>query len=477
MVKRQAKILSIVLGLLIVSSAAAQQPSLYSVRKMPFNTNFNSEISPVIVNGGVVFCSDKRFSGVKDRTAYNGKRIYSIYLAERIDTSTWSDLKEVKSERSRKFNIGPLCFGPDGRTVYFTSEVETGKQARKRKFKNYSGIFTGELSGTELTGVRPFKYNNPAYDVGQPSVSSDGKYIYFASNMPGGQGGTDIYYCELINNDWSAPVNLGPVVNSSASENYPLIHSGGKLYFTSNRSGGIGRLDIYSTLRYEGKWEKPVLMPEPINSTSDDFAFVSEAGQQRGYFASNRENDDDIYSFSSLIRRMDVCDTLQENSYCYRFMEENAVRLDTTPFRYEWKFGDGTKAVGPVVEHCYEKPGAYLVQLDVVNLITKEVLYNEKSDSLIITDIEQPYITSPEVANAGQVLRLNADKTYLPGWNISQYYWNFGDETIQIGKEVDKAYLKPGIYNIQLIVTEEALPGMEPREKCICKNITISRQP
>jgi len=475
--KRQKVILTIVLGLLIITAASAQQPSLYSVKKMPFNKNFDSEISPVIVKDGIIFCSDKRFSGIKDRTAYDGRRIYNMYLTERIDTSDWSNLKEVKSEKSRKFNSGPFSLGPDGKTVYFTSEVETGKAARNRKFRNYSGIFIGELSGTDISGVRPFQYNNTGYDVGQPSVSSDGKYIYFASNMPGGQGGSDIYYCELINNEWSQPVNLGPVVNSSASENYPSIHPSGKLYFTSNRTGGIGRLDVYSTLMYEGKWEKPVLMPEPINSTADDFAFVAESGMQRGYFASNRESDDNIYRFSSLIRRMDVCDTLQENSYCYRFMEENAAKLDTTPFRYEWKFGDGSKAVGPVVEHCYEKPGAYLVQLDVVNLITKEVLYNEKSDSLIITDIEQPYITAPELAGAGQVLRLNADKTYLPGWNIVQYYWNFGDETIQIGKEVDKTYLKPGVYNIQMIVTEEALPGMEPRERCICKNITISRQP
>lgn len=477
MTVRFTNIILIVLGLMLFPSGMAQQLSLYSVKKMPFNKNFYNEISPVIVKDGIVFCSDRRFSGIKDRKSWDGRRIYNIYLAERIDTSKWSSIREVKSDRARKFNCGPFCFGPDGETVYFTSEVETGKQARKRKFRNYSGIFIGEMSGTLLTGIRPFKYNSLDYDIGQPSVSSDGKYLYFASNMPGGEGGSDIYYCELINNEWSAPVNLGPVVNSSSSENYPYIHPSGKLYFTSNRNGGIGKMDIYSTLRYEGRWEKPVLLQEPINSSADDFAFVAESGQQRGFFASNRGNDDDIYSFTSLIRRMDVCDTLQENSYCYRFMEENAAKLDTTPFRYEWKFGDGKKAAGAVVEHCYDGPGAYLVQLDVVNLITKEILYNEKSDSLIITDIEQPYISAPEVGNAGQALKLNADKTYLPGWNISQYYWNFGDETIQVGKEVDKTYMKPGTYNIQLIVTEEAMPGMEPREKCICKNIIISAQP
>ncbi|MBI5009078.1 MAG: hypothetical protein HZB98_05405, partial [Bacteroidia bacterium] len=164
--KRQKIILTIVLGLLIITVAAAQQPSLYSVKKMPFNKNFDSEISPVIVKDGIIFCSDKRFSGITDRTAYDGRRIYNMYLAERIDTSDWSNLKEVKSEKSRKFNSGPFSLGPDSKTVYFTSEVETGKAARNRKFRNHSGIFIGELSGTDITGIRPFIYNNPGYDVG-----------------------------------------------------------------------------------------------------------------------------------------------------------------------------------------------------------------------------------------------------------------------------------------------------------------------
>jgi hypothetical protein len=478
MVKRIIYKILVVLG---VQSAPfyliAQQPSVYKVEKMPFNTEYFNEISPVIMNDGILFCSDKRFSSIKDRTSFDGRRLYNMYLAERKDTSGWLNAKELKSERSSKFNSGPFCFAPDKKTVYFTSEVETGKITQNKKFRNHSGIFIAELSGTELLSVRPFKYNNSQYEVGQPSVSNDGRYLYFASTMPGGQGGSDIYYCELINNEWSLPVNLGPRVNSPASENYPYIHPAGKLYFTSNRSGGIGRLDVYSTTMDEGTWENPVLLPEPINSPADDFAFVAEISQQKGYFSSNRTSNDDIYSFSSTIRRMETCDTLIENSYCFRFMEENAAKLDTTPFRYEWKFGDGNKAVGVVVEHCYAGPGAYLVQLDVVNLITKEVLYNEKSDSLIITDIEQPYITAPEVGETGRMIRLNADKTYLPGWNISQYYWNFGDETIHIGREVDKTYIRPGTYNIQLIVSEEPVPGGMTREKCICKNITISRQP
>jgi hypothetical protein len=478
MVNRLLYIIIVVLSVPLISSEMqAQKPSVYEVRSMSFNSAEFSEISPVIMKDGILFCSNRRFSAFKDRTSFDGRRLYNIYLAQKKDTSGWETPKELKSERSSLFNSGPLCIAPDGKTVYFTSEVETGKMAKKKKFKNHSGIFIADLSGTDLGSLRPFKYNNPRYEVGHPSISRDGKYLFFASDMPGGQGGSDLYYCELINGEWATPINLGTKVNSPGVENYPYMHPSGRLYFSSNRPGGIGKLDIYFTSLNFGKWDDPVLLPEPINSASDDFAFVASDNLQDGYFSSNRRSNDDIYEFVSTIIRKASCSSMAENNYCYRFLEENAVKFDTLPFRYEWKFGDGTKAIGPVVEHCYKGPGTYIVQLDVVNLITKEVIHNEKSDTLQLTEIEQPYISAPDRIGAGQNISLSADSTYLPGWKISQYYWNFDDETIAIGKDVAKAYIKPGNYNIQLIVTTEPEQDGTVREACISKNIIVIQQP
>lgn len=455
----------------------AQESPVFKVEKLALNSGQFSDISPVIVQDGIIFCSDRRTSGITDRTSFDNRRLYNIYIAERKDTADWRKPVIIKSERSSLFNNGPLCLAPDGKTVYFTSEIETGVPSRSRKYINRSGIFTGVISGTELTSILPLKFNNPGYNVGQPSISPDGKYLYFASDMPGGQGGSDIYYCESVNGEWSTPVNLGPTVNSPGIENYPFFHLSGKLYFTSDRPGGLGGLDVYYTTLTDGAWESPVRISEPVNSASDDFAFVAQSDLQKGYFTSNRGRNDDIYEFTKMIIRKSSCNVLEKNNYCYEFVEENAMRYDSMPFRYEWSLGDGTKLAGRRVEHCYAGPGTYVVQLDVVNLVTQEVTINEKSDILIVQDIEQPYISCPDVAGSGTVIKFSADSTNLPGWDISRYYWNFDDETIAIGKGVEKRYVKPGTYVIQLMVSTKTDAGGMVREACVSKKIVIEQQP
>jgi hypothetical protein len=295
--------------------------------------------------------------------------------------------------------------------------------------------------------------------------------------MPGGQGGSDIYFSEWVDGNWSTPVNLGSKVNSAGTDNYPCAHFSGKLYFASNRPGGMGGLDVYYSDFMDGSWETPVRLPEPVNSLSDDFAFIAQPDLQKGYFSSNRSRNDDIYEFTTTIIRKSTCDTLEINNYCYEFVEENAVKYDTMPFKFEWRFGDGNNSIGRIVEYCYSRPGTYLVQLDVTNLITKEVKVNEKSQTLVVQDIEQPYISCPDVADQGMILKFSADSTNLPGWDIAQYYWNFGDETIAIGKNVDKTFRRPGNYTIQLIVSTKPEEGGMIREACVSKNISIIRQP
>lgn len=463
--------------ILSVLKLDAQKPSIYEVKRMSFSESAFSDISPVIISDGVLFCSNRRFSSITDRVGFDGLRLYNIYLTKQKDSAQWTKPEMLSSERIERFNNGPLSVSADGSKVYFTSEVVTDKQTKKRRFKNHSGIFMADISGTTLTSLVPFPYNSNNYETGHPSLSHDGKYLFFASDMPGGQGGSDIYYCEFVNGAWSKPVNMGPKINTSRSESYPYMHSSGKLYFTSDRSGGIGKLDIYSTSLYNGEWEEPVLLPEPVNSTADDFAFCAADNMQKGFFASNRISDDDIFQFTSTIIRKSSCNELVENSYCYRFFEENAIKYDSLPFVYRWTFSDGTTMEGATVDHCFAGPGNYVVRLDVINLITKEIINNEKVDSVVVEDEIQPYITSSDSSEPGKPLKLDGSKTNLPGWNIAQYYWNFGDESINTGERVEKTWTRPGTYNVQLIITSAPDASGQIREACVSKNITVTPAP
>lgn len=467
-------------AIFIAATNANSQPSMYRVEKLPLNSPVSNEIAPVIVKDGIMFCSDRRTSNFTSNTTFQDERLYNIYFVERKDSSSWGKAEEIKDKSSQLLYYGPVSISSDGKTIYFTSGVIAGKEARKKNIANPRGIYIGDLMGTSISNVRPFKYNSPQYSLAHPSISADGKYLFFASDMPGGIGGSDIYYSENVNGTWGKPVNMGSNVNSPGKENYPFIHPSGRLYFTSDRPGNadyLGGMDVYYTSLVFGQWEKAVPMTAPINSKDDDFAFTAEENLQSGYFSRRTGGSDDIWKFTSTIIRKVKCDTLQINSYCYEFSEENALKFDTIPFRYIWNFGDGSKAVGAKTTHCFKNPGNYTVTIDVTNLVTKETQRAEKTYDLNITPIEQPYITSTDKCNAGQMIKLDADSTWLPGWNITQYYWNFGDETIAIGKEVEKTFLRPGVYNVQLIVTSPASEGVPAREGCVFKNIEVIRRP
>jgi hypothetical protein len=261
------------------------------------------------------------------------------------------------------------------------------------------------------------------------------------------------------------------------------MHPSGRLYFSSDRPSSapyMGNMDVYYTWLVNGIWDTPVSLPEPINSKDDDFAFVADDNLREGYFTRIAGSTSDILSFKSTMIRKASCDSMQVDSYCYRFEEANAVRFDTVnkiPFVYTWNFGDGKSDTGVMVEHCFPGPGKYKVTVDIKNTVTKELKKDEKTIDLDITAIEQPYISAPDFCLEGQQITLNADSTYLPGWNISQYYWNFGDESFAIGKQVPHKFIKAGEYNVQLIVTSAPEAGGAVKEKCVSKNIRVKRIP
>ena len=142
--------------------------------------------------------------------------------------------------------------------------------------------------------------------MGHPSLTKDGKTLYFASDKPGGYGGVDLYVSNReIGGTWGTPVNLGPKINTSGDDMFPYIADDGTLYFASNGHTGLGGLDVYSTTSIKTgnkltTWTEPENLGYPINTNSDDFGYIINKDNKNGYFVSNRaggKGDDDIYSF------------------------------------------------------------------------------------------------------------------------------------------------------------------------------------
>jgi hypothetical protein len=470
----------IAITLLLVSGQhtilLAQAKGTFEVRQVAEISSSSDDMAPVIMENGILFCSNRKTNPLMTRKNLEGIRLFELYFAQYNEAGEPDSPKRFAANLGRGANTGPASVTSDGMTLYFTQNYSQGRRQGKN-VPNKLGIFTANRSGSQWIDVKPFEYNNPEYNFSYPYVSADGRYLFFSTDMPGGQGNYDIYMCENIDGHWSEPVNLGPEVNSRSAEIHPFLHSSGRLYFASDRPGGKGGLDIwYSNLAF-GSWITPVALDEPVNSEYDDFAFYAAQGGLQGYFASNRRKfNDDIYSFASTIVRWSACDPLQKNSYCYEFIEENALKQDTlkTGFRWEWDFGDGSRATGITADHCFAGPGIYDVSLDIVNLITGGIEKRQASYELEISDIEQPVIVCPDTVRAGESLILNAGATYLPGWKIDRYYWNFGDETVATGLEVSKVFSLPGKYNIQLIVSSEPDAGGVIHEVCVCRDIEVS---
>ena len=274
-------------------------------------------------NSQLLFASDRNMEGKDPQTAsrpflkFDGiktpnRSVYgwtgNSYL--RLYSQHGSDSVQVVSIKTgTPYHVGPASFTADGRTMYFTL-TKIPKDGVYEKVKGskdklatvnveiYSSISTRD---GEWSAPSPFKYNNAAeFSLGDPFITADGKRLYFASDMPGGKGGMDLYVCEKTTGDeWGVPVNLKDI-NTEGNERSPALDEANGFYFSTDGRVGMGGLDIYSATIIEGEISEPRNLGYPANSPQDDFAF-NKITKYTGYLSSNRAGGlggDDIYSFS-----------------------------------------------------------------------------------------------------------------------------------------------------------------------------------
>jgi hypothetical protein len=463
----QTKVIISLLAMIAELSLLAQV-DLYTISSLPFNTKGNDEFAAVPYKEGLVFCSDKTPSVFISRFDEEHHPLLDLYYVPKKPSQKWGPPVLFSKELNSKYQEGPISFSPDKKTIYFT-----------RNTSDIDGIFIAEMGSGDWEKVIPFQYNLANSKTAHPSISPDGKRMFFASNRSGGQGSFDIYMCNRIGNRWGSPKNLGPEINTKDKELYPFYNNG-KLYFASNRKNGYGGLDIYYSLEVNGKWIKPILLPPPMNTKEDDFAYYSDSTDRHGYFSTDRYDQSNDYKTNDIIEFTmnfpafpdSLCKPLEKNSYTYEFIEQSAVNTDTTTFVYEWNFGDGNKIRGRLldVEHTFEKPGDYQVQLNVIDTLTDSIYLNQASNLFPVRNTEQPFITGPDSTTINEDVSFNSDKTYLPDKQINEFYWDFGDGRIATGKKVTHKFEDQGTYKVKLgvfVLDENKQPAYFYRYKII----------
>ncbi len=464
------------LAILLILSGSLKDATAqsYSVHKENFNSGRYDDYSPVHYRDGMVFCSNRKHDVIVVYASPDNLESVSMWFVPLNDTAAEKNAEIFSKELLTSFHDGPATFNGDGTIIYFSRNIEVNSKLRDVFDKeNQLGLFSAELVNGIWSDITPFEYNSTEYSLTTPALSYDGSRIYFASDMPGGFGGADLYYCDRSDGQWQLPVNLGHNINSTGNESYPFESESGILYFSSDGWVGYGKKDIYYTKQINGAWIIPILMDANINSKADDFALITDKNGENGYFSSNRKQSDDIYRFDTELYSFYNCDSLQKNHYCFLFYDEGFMDVDTLPLSYEWSFGDGLKIQGIEAEHCFPGPGNYRVELNIIDNNTGNTFFTQSSYDVEITDAVQPFITSPDLELRDQQIEFSGLKTNLPQWEINEYYWDYGDGSKAKGSVTTHAYEKKGNYRVQLgVIGIKDSTGTMPRE-CVYKQIEI----
>lgn len=275
--------------------------SQYKINNLEINSKF-ADFAAYPIPDGIIFLSSRQVQKYIQYQPANASREDEGMIRFFIKNDSSEITPLVYSEEVKPFyHDGPFSFYNDGQMVAFTRNELTSK-SRDGGFVNLKIFFADCSDKTAWKNIVPFQHNNKKYSIGHPAVSNDGKILIFSSDMPGGNGKTDLYICYREGDSWTNPVNLGPEVNTSGSELFPYIHNDTTLYFASTGLGGFGGLDIFKAKLKGFEAKEPLNLGQPFNSFSDDFSFYLKENGNSGYFSSNREGGkglDDIYSFKS----------------------------------------------------------------------------------------------------------------------------------------------------------------------------------
>lgn len=268
----------------------------YNVNSSDISSD-KSDFGPLLVENTLYFTSAR--NGARKNYGWNDEPYLDVYQADYNADGTITNAFPVSSINS-KWHEGPVTVSADGNTMYYSSESYLEKDAEKvKEIKNTKFsllyLYKATKNGDSWGNKTALPFNSKEYSCANPSLSKDGKTLYFTSNMPNGMGGTDIWKVAVnADGSYGNPENLGKNVNTEGNESFPFISDDNKvLYFASSGRQGLGGFDVFEYELASGK--EAVNMGTPINTDKDDFSFSFNSKKDVGFFASNRNGNDDIF--------------------------------------------------------------------------------------------------------------------------------------------------------------------------------------
>jgi len=278
--------------------ARAQDPSPLDTTSIYNAYRINSsdyEFSPTYYLDGVVYVAVQQDDPKKrDNTI----PFFELYYAPLAEDGMPSNHRPFSNPLNSLQHEGQAAFTAKGDLIYYTGNSQIKNDAGKYTMK----IYEARKEGTTWSNVVDLPINSEAFSNRHPSISSDGMTLYFASNMPGGFGGSDIYVVKKEGTYWGIPQNLGPQVNTPENDAFPFIYKNQYLFFSSKGHDGNGDYDIYAINIEDGLLGPLIHLDENFNSPNADFGFILDEAGNKGFFSSNREGGfgkDDIYLFES----------------------------------------------------------------------------------------------------------------------------------------------------------------------------------
>lgn len=272
---------------------------MYDVKTTSINSD-KSDFGAVLYNNELFFTSAR--NNARKDYGWNKEPYLDVYKADYTE-GTFSNPKTV-DELNSKYHDGPATISGDGNTVYFASdsfrESSFEKDSKNKLKLGRNNLFKATKENGTWKAITSLPFNSKEYSTSNPSVSRDGKTLYFSSDMPGSIGGVDIWRVAIdTDGSFGKPENLGAKINTEGNESFPFIADDGvTLYFASSGKPGLGGLDIFQISLNKGT--EATNLGKPVNTEKDDFAFTFNPIQNIGFLSSNRNGNDDIFEVHTL---------------------------------------------------------------------------------------------------------------------------------------------------------------------------------